>query len=133
MASNQNLDHIAELLAGFGPVDIRRMFSGAGIFADGLMLALAARGVIYLKADEQTFAAFDRERCGPFTYQRKSGRRTIASFRRMPERLYDDPDELGQWAAQALEAARRSAAAPRRRRKLKATLKHLGQPTGRRR
>ena len=120
MANNQNLDHIAELFAGFGPVDVRRMFSGAGIFADGLMLALAARGVIYLKADEQTFPVFDRENCGPFTYQRNSETREIASFRRIPERLYDDPDELAQWAAQALEAARRSATAPRGRRTAKA-------------
>jgi DNA transformation protein len=129
VTNNQNLDHIAELFAAFGPVDVRRMFSGAGVFADGLMLALAARGVIYLKADEQTFPAFDRERCGPFTYRRNSGTRAIASFRRMPERLYDDPDELAQWAGRALEAARRSAAAPRKRRATKATLKHRRKRT----
>jgi DNA transformation protein len=115
VAGDQNLDRIAELFSGFGPVDIRRMFSGAGIFADGMMLALAVRGVIYLKADERTFAAFERENCGPFTYQRKNETRAIGSFRRMPERLYDDPDELARWAAQALEAARRSATAPRSR------------------
>ena len=37
------------------------MFGGAGIFADGLMIALVADGVIYLKADEQTIPAFERE------------------------------------------------------------------------
>jgi DNA transformation protein len=116
LPGGQDFDHIAELFSGFGPVNVRRMFSGAGVFADGLMLALAVRGIIYLKADERTFPAFDRENCGPFTYQRKSQTRAIGSFRRMPERLYDEPDELAQWAAQALEAARRSATAPRARR-----------------
>jgi DNA transformation protein len=31
------------------------------------------------------------------------------SYRKMPERLYDDPDELAQWAARALAAAQRKA------------------------
>ena len=28
-------------------------------------------------------------------------------YRQMPDRLYDDPDELAQWAARALAAAQR--------------------------
>jgi DNA transformation protein len=32
------------------------------------------------------------------------------SYRRMPDRLYDDPDELAVWAQEALAAARRQAA-----------------------
>ena len=34
-------DYLAELFAGFGPVTIRRMFSGFGISADGINFALA--------------------------------------------------------------------------------------------
>ena len=30
------------------------------------------------------------------------------SYRRMPERLYDDPDELATWARAALAAAQRT-------------------------
>ena len=41
-------DFIVELFAVFGPVSVRRMFSGAGVFADGLMIALVVDGVIYL-------------------------------------------------------------------------------------
>jgi DNA transformation protein len=32
------------------------------------------------------------------------------SYRRMPDRLYDDPDELAAWARAALAAARRRTA-----------------------
>ena len=35
-------DFIRDLFAEFGLVDIRRMFSGAGVFADGLMVALGS-------------------------------------------------------------------------------------------
>ncbi len=37
-------------MAGFGPVAVKRMFGGAGIYRDGLMFALVADDVLYLKA-----------------------------------------------------------------------------------
>ena len=101
-------DHISELFAQFRPVSVRRLFGGAGLYADGVMFAILSRDVIYLKADEETRAAFESEGCAPFSYQAKGGRRASMSYWRMPERLYDDPDELATWAAQALAAARRA-------------------------
>ena len=100
-------DHIRELFAGFGVVDVRRMFGGAGVFADDLMIALVAQDVVYLKADAQTIPAFEREGLAPFSYATRDGTRTITSYWRMPDRLYDDADELARWAREALEVARR--------------------------
>ena len=111
--SGADPDYIAELFSGFGPVTVRRMFSGAGIFADGLMIALVVDGVIFLKADVETIPRFEREGLSPFSYKRKQGRRTIMSYWRMPERLYDDPDELADWARLSMAAARKSVQKPR--------------------
>ncbi|MFZ3309598.1 MAG: TfoX/Sxy family protein [Xanthobacteraceae bacterium] len=114
-----NTDFIRDLFAPFRPVTIRRMFSGAGIFADGLMFGLVVREVIYLKADDSTAADFEREGCTPFTYTRgkKSGRPSehALPYWRLPERLYDDPEELAAWAAKAFAAAERKRFKPRRR------------------
>jgi DNA transformation protein len=107
---------ITELFAEFGPVAVRRMFGGAGIFADGLMLGLVSDDVIYLKADEHNQPAFEREGMAPFTYGR-SVRRVLTSYWRMPERLYDAPDELARWAADSLAAAHRSTAKSRRKKR----------------
>jgi DNA transformation protein len=98
-------DHIADLFAAFGPVSVRRMFGGAGIYADGKMFALIYDGLVYLKADERTAARFEREGCSQFTYTSRNGRRTLMSYWRLPERLYDDPGELAQWARHALMVA----------------------------
>jgi DNA transformation protein len=103
-------DHIRELFAAFGSVTVRRMFGGAGIYAGETMFALAHEGVIYLKADVVNAAAFEREDLAPFTYTTRDGKRAVMSYRRMPDRLYDDPDELAVWAHEALAAARRQAA-----------------------
>jgi DNA transformation protein and related proteins len=101
-------DDIQELFSVFGPVSVRRMFGGAGIYADGTMFALVARGVIYLKTDAVNTPAFEREDLAPFTYETKHGKHGVMSYRRMPDRLYDDPEELATWAREALAAARRA-------------------------
>ncbi len=111
MTKEMDPDFIRDLFAPFGPVSIRRMFSGAGIFRDGLMFGLIVRDVIYLKADETSAPDFAREGCGPFTYIRgkASGRpkEHALPFWRLPERLYDDPDELADWARKAFDVAQR--------------------------
>jgi TfoX/Sxy family transcriptional regulator of competence genes len=48
-------------------VTVKRMFSGAGIFADGLMFGLIVDGAIHLKVDETNIADFEREGSRPFT------------------------------------------------------------------
>jgi DNA transformation protein len=101
-------DHINELFSAFRPVTVRRLFGGAGLYADGVMFAILSKDVIYLKADDETRAAFEREESVPFSYQRREEKRAIMSFWRLPERLYDDPEELAAWAERALTVARRS-------------------------
>ena len=41
-------DFVTELFGGFGPVTIRNMFGGAGVYADGVMFAILAEDVLYL-------------------------------------------------------------------------------------
>ena len=100
-------DDIRELFSNFGLVEVRPLFGGAGIYADGTMFALVHDGVIYLKVDERNAADFERENLEPFSYSRRGERASLTSYRRMPDRLYDDPDELASWAQAALAAAGR--------------------------
>jgi DNA transformation protein len=114
-------EFIRELFAPFRPVAVKRMFGGAGIYADGLMFALLFDGAIYLKVDETTIPDFEREGSRPFVYTRAKspGRvgRASLSYWRLPERLYDDPDELAVWAERALGVAERRKFVSRPRRK----------------
>jgi DNA transformation protein len=109
-------EHLKEVFSAFGPVSVRRMFGGAGVYAEGTMFALIAEGEIYLKADAETIPAFRAAGAAPFIYGAK-GKRVVMSYWRLPDRLLDEPDELAEWARAALRVAQRSAAARPSRRK----------------
>jgi DNA transformation protein len=102
-------DFLIDLFADFGPVTIRRMFSGFGISADGTNFALALRSGLYFRADEQNIPQFEAEGSQPFSYQTRTKTVTVASYWQLPARLYDDPEDLTGWARAALAAAQRAA------------------------
>ncbi len=123
-------EFLIDLFSDFGPVTIRPMFSGFGISADGTNFALALRGGLYLRADEQTIPQFEAEGSKPFQYQTRAKTVTVASYWQLPERLYDDPEELTGWARAALSAAQRAALGkrPRKRKAAKKAVKKKAAP-----
>jgi DNA transformation protein len=108
-------DFLLDLFSDFGPVTIRRMFSGFGISADGTNFALALRAGLYFRADEQTIPQFEAEASRPFQYQTRAKTVTVGSYWQLPARLFDEPEELTQWARAALAAAQRAALEKRAR------------------
>jgi len=124
---------VKELFAEFGPITVRRMFGGAGIFVDGLMIGLVSRDGIYLKADVETIPVFEQEGLAPFSYATKNGEHKLTSYWRMPDRLYDDPEELARWARAAHGAAQRKAGRSRKqsRKAEGGSAKPLKQPSPR--
>ena len=101
-------EYLNDLFAPLGDIKIGRMFGGAGIYHKGQFFALVIAERIYLKTDDQTRAAFEREGSKPFVYQTKDGEQSSHTYLELPARLLDDPDELKAWARDAYEAAVRA-------------------------
>ncbi|MBR1162443.1 TfoX/Sxy family protein [Bradyrhizobium elkanii] len=116
-------EFLTDLFADFGPVTLRRMFSGYGVSADGTNFALALRAGLYFRADEETIPQFEAEGCGPFQYQTRSRTVTVNSYWQLPARLFDDSEELAVWARSALGAAQRAALRKRPRKRAAAARK----------
>ena len=122
-------DFLIDLFADFGPVTIRKMFSGYGISVDGTNFALSLRAGLYLRADDQTIPRFEAEGSKPFQYQTRAKTVTVNSYWQLPARLFDDSEELASWARAALAAAQR-AALRKRPKKRKAAGKTAGAAAG---
>lgn len=118
-------DAIAEMFSAYGSIQLKRMFSGFGLYSEGVCFCMVLRGgEFYFKVDETSAPRFEAAGCKPFSYsQRRSGKVvTVMSFWQMPERLYDDPEELVDWTRQAVAVAHR-AQAKKPKRKKKAAVK----------
>jgi len=102
-------ERIAELFAGLGPVSIRRLFGGKGIYFDGVIVAIVLRGELLVKADEQSAPDFEAAGCKQWTYiGKRHGKLVAMPYWSIPDSAFDDPDEMTVWARRAYEAGRRA-------------------------
>jgi DNA transformation protein len=100
-------EFVMELFAPMGPVNVRRMFGGAGVFKDGLMFALLSDDVIYLKTDAALRAVLEAEGCAPFLWTRPSdGKVTDMGYVSLPPDAMDEPDLASDWGRKAFDVAR---------------------------
>jgi DNA transformation protein len=108
-ASNTLAEFLREQLEPLGRITVRRMFGKTGVFCDGVMFGMVTENTLYFRVDDENRVTFkEAERLPPLNYEKK-GRTIDLSFWRVPERLFDEPDELVTWAQAALAAARRVA------------------------
>ena len=103
------LEFLQDLLRGLGRITTRRMFSGAGLYCDGVIFALILRDTLYFKVDDGNRRAYEAEGLQPFTYEAKGKTVRVGAYWQLPERLFDEPDEMLDWARAALAAGRRAA------------------------
>lgn len=100
---------IRELFAGLGPVTIRRMFGGKGIYHQGLIIALEVDGDILLKADATSAPDFAGAGSSQWVYEGQMRKGPVAMpYWSIPDEALDDPDELTAWTRKAYEAALRA-------------------------
>ncbi len=104
---SEYIDHLHEIFQHFGPITIRKMFGGYGIYHDGLMFALVADESLYLKADGAIVSYFEREGLGPFEYD-KGGKVVKMSYYLAPDDVLEDPEQAAIWARRSYEAALRA-------------------------
>lgn len=110
---NPYFDYVEELFEPLGPVAIKRMFGGAGVYAGDVMFALIADDQIYLKVDERLKADLESEGSGPFTYDKKDGQQAVMAYYALPDVAADEPGEASAWARRALDVALKSKRAKR--------------------
>ncbi|KQR68730.1 TfoX/Sxy family protein [Rhizobium sp. Leaf341] len=103
-------DAIEELFSGLGPVTIKRMFGGKGIYRNGLIVAIDLNSELMLKADRDTAPLFEAAGARQWHYPGRAGKKPVfMPYWSIPDQALDDPDEMTRWARLAYDAAVRSA------------------------
>jgi len=117
--SPEFLAFLTDQLAPLGHITTRRMFSGAGVYCDGVIFSLVLRNAVHFRVDDANRGAYEAEGLQPFSYEAKGRTGQVGSYWRVPERLFDDPDAMVEWARVALAAGQRAAQKKKPKRKKK--------------
>lgn len=94
-----------DLFGGMPGIMSRPMFSGWGIYKNGIIFAIIADGELYFKVDEENQEYFERFGSTPFTYPMKNGKMSTLSYWVLPEEVREDQRELEQWIARSIAAS----------------------------
>lgn len=103
------MDNVAieDMFSSLGPVTIKRMFGGKGIYVEGRIVGLEVNGEVLLKADTQSAPAFQAAGSEQWSYSGR-GRPVHMPYWSIPLDAFDDPDEMARWVQLAFEAALRA-------------------------
>lgn len=103
-----NQTEIEELFCALGPVTVRRMFGGKGVYHRGLIVAVEFGGEMLLKADEVSAPQFEAAGARRWAYEGKTGKAVQMPYWSIPDDAFDDPEIMADWVRLAYEAARRA-------------------------
>ena len=104
MSLDQTIIQAKDLFADLGTISHRKMFGGAGIYAEGVMFALVLADEIMIKATGPFAEDLEARGSTPFVYEAK-GKSSKMSYWRLPESAFDDPDEALTLAQRAVICA----------------------------
>ena len=113
--STSQITFAEELFAALG-VRARRMFGGAGLYAEGVMFGMVTEGdTICLKADEALSAELAAEGAVAWVYTYptgpKAGQTIEMGYWTLPDAALDDPADACAWGRRALDVALKAQAA----------------------
>ena len=120
------LAFLTDQLRGLGHITTRRMFSGAGLYCDGLIFALILRDTLYFKVDDGNRQAYEAEGLEPFTYEARGRTCGSAPTGRSPSGCSTSPTRCSTGRARRW---RLHGARPRRKsRKRRSQARPAGDP-----
>ncbi len=108
---------IDEVLGPLGKITTKRVFGLDGIKLDDVLLGFVIDERLYFRTDAESIDAYRKGGGEPYTFTKRGGEFIVTSYWSLPEWLYDEPDELANWAKHALAAAQQSPSARIRRAK----------------
>lgn len=102
-------DHLRDLFAAVGPITVRRMFGGQGIYCDDGIFAVVVFDTLYIKGDARSAPAYEAAGMQRWGYENpKTGKVSLMPYWQVPDDALDDADAMAPWARLAAETAGRA-------------------------
>lgn len=106
-------EYLKDLFSGLGPIQIRRMFGGAGVYLGDACFALVVHDdAIMMRGDADLGPEYEAAGSEQWIYDGQNPRRgpVAMPYWRLPDSAQDDPEEAVAWARRSLIPAEKAAA-----------------------
>lgn len=121
-------EFVADQVAPVGGVEIKRMFSGLGLFHAGKMFGLIHDDCVYLRVDGESRPEFVSRGMEPLRPMRKKPDWVSLNYFQLPADVLEDGELIVTWARRAIEASLQPTAAVVRAAKKKKAAKKKVAP-----
>lgn len=98
------MEYVLDLLSCHKGIAVRAMFSGHGVYKDGIIFAIIIESELYFKVGPSNINDYKQEDSCPFTYQGKD-KMVSMSYWKVPEHIMEDQDMLDEWMQKSLKAS----------------------------
>ena len=115
MTDNSFNEFVLDQLSALPDLRAKAMFGAHGLYSDDKFFAILDEGRLFFKTDTVSQADYTARGMGPFTYEMK-GRRMTMAYHEVPPDVLEQPHELTAWARRAIQIA---ATKPKKRTKQK--------------
>jgi DNA transformation protein len=101
---------IVDFFASVGPVSIRPVFGGKGIYLHGKIIAFQRKDELLVKGDTKVAAKIEKAGGKRMFYRSRKGRRekVYLPYWSVPDSAYNDADEMARWVKIGVEASKRA-------------------------
>jgi len=100
----QIVDDFMSYLTPHGPITVRAMFGGYGIFYDGVIFASVIENELYFRVDEESREEFEKRGSKQFVYE-GMGRPVGMPYFTIPAAILKNKKELKRWIDRAYLAS----------------------------
>jgi len=115
MADDSFNEFVLDQLSALPELRAKAVFGAHGLYCGEKFFGILDEGRLFFKTDASSQADYTARGMGPFTYEMK-GRRMTMAYHEVPPDVLEQPHELAAWARRAIQIA---AAKPKHRPKSK--------------
>jgi DNA transformation protein len=113
--STEFRDFVLDQLVRVPQLRPKPMFGGIGLYSGERFFGIVAADELFFKVDDANRSAYEAAGSEPF--RPVLDRPVSMSYFRVPIEVLEDPNELAEWARDAIRAAGTAARQPKRKRK----------------
>lgn len=104
-ASKEFIEYVSELLIPLGELKEGKFFGGFAFKSGSKQFAMIMGNTLYFCVNDQTRPKYEALGMESFSYSTKKGTVKVKKYFCVPEDLFEDQQELLEWAREAINAA----------------------------